>query len=120
MKRIPLTHEDAHQILSEGSIPDRILCSAPGVAVILTQSWCPQWRAMDEYLDHWARKEPLEDVHVYHLEYDQLPFFSRFLSWKEDTFKNYDIPYVRFYRNGVFVGEANYLDLERFRGFLGL
>ncbi|MCX7788579.1 MAG: hypothetical protein N2442_12895 [Spirochaetes bacterium] len=119
MKRIPLTEEDARQILDTGSIPDRILCSASAVAVVLTQSWCPQWLVMDDYLHRWASEEPDgEDVQVYHLEYDRLPFFSRFLAWKEETFKNYDIPYVRFYRKGTFVGDANFLDLEGFKASL--
>lgn len=121
MKRIRLTEEDARQILTERNIPDRIIRSASAVAVILTQSWCPQWRAMDVYLDRWARKEPEDTgIHVYHLEYDLLPFFSRFLSWKEDMFRNYDIPYVRYYRDGTFVGDSNYVDPEQFRSSLSL
>ncbi len=119
MKRIPLTEEDAKQILSGGSIPERILHSAPAVAIVLTQSWCPQWQVMDSYLNHWASQEPDdEQARVYHLEYDRLPFFSRFLAWKEETFKNYDIPYVRFYQKGAFVADSNYLDLERFKVYL--
>ncbi|GAB4221611.1 MAG: hypothetical protein Kow009_11890 [Spirochaetales bacterium] len=119
MKRIPLTLEDAKQILSEGNIPDRIVRSAPAVAVVLTQSWCPQWRAMNAYLDQWAGEENGDDqVLVYHLEYDRLPIFTQFLAWKENTFKNYDIPYVRFYREGRFIEDANFLDQDWFRKLL--
>lgn len=119
MKRIVLRETDAQELLSARELPKRILRSAPAVAVVLTQSWCPQWRAMDAYLDRWARTEAKDDsIHVYHLEYDQLPFFSEFLSWKENTFQNYDIPYVRFYRNGNFLGDSNYIDLLRFQSFL--
>jgi len=119
MKRIGLTEADARELLTGSEFPDRILRSAAAVAVVLTQSWCPQWAAMDAYLDRWARTEPEDNtIHVYHLEYDRLPFFSQFLSWKENTFRNYDIPYVRFYREGNFVGDSNYIDLPQFQSLL--
>ncbi len=128
MKRIQLTEEDAREILSTGKIPDRIVNSAPFVAVVLTQGWCPQWKAMNAYLDQWCQEETRTNgenassakpaVFVYHLVYDTLPFFNRFLVWKENTFKNYDIPYVRYYQEGKFVGESNFVDFQGFKSLL--
>jgi hypothetical protein len=130
MKRIQLTEEDAREILSTGEIPERIRNSSPFVAVILTQGWCPQWKAMNAYLDQWCQGGSRADgenassttekpaVFVYHLVYDTLPFFNRFLVWKENTFKNYDIPYVRYYQEGKFVGESNFVDLDGFKSLL--
>ena len=99
---------------------DAALVSGPAAAIILTQSWCPQWAAMKAYL---AKAEAaLGDVRLYYVEYDIEPWKNlengAFMAFKETTFKNRDIPYVRYYRNGIFSRDSNYLSLDGFKSRL--
>jgi len=45
-----LTETECRSAISKGEFDPAITASAPQVAVILTQSWCPQWRFMQGYL----------------------------------------------------------------------
>ncbi|MCL2070449.1 MAG: hypothetical protein FWH19_05640 [Treponema sp.] len=95
---------------------DAGLVSGPAAAVILTQSWCPQWAAMKAYLP--KAEETLGDVKIYYVEYDTASWESleneAFMSFKEDGFKNREIPYVRYYRNGVFSRDGNFISADGF------
>ncbi|HPE36119.1 MAG TPA: hypothetical protein PK625_03150 [Spirochaetales bacterium] len=82
------------------------------VAVVLTQSWCPQWVAMRSWLDAAERDSGSE---VFLLEYDLEPFFDEFMEFKETVFGNRSVPYVRYYRNGVLISDSNYLSKDGFQ-----
>jgi hypothetical protein len=100
---------------------DSALTGGPAVAIILTQSWCPQWKAMYAYLPQVqaARSE----ARLYYVEYDIEDWHTlgheAFMSFKETAFNNREIPYVRYYRNGVFHRDSNYLSLDGFIARLG-
>jgi hypothetical protein len=81
-------------------------------ALILTQSWCSQWKAMKGYLPQ-AEKQ-LPTLEILYIEYDQLPWFEEFMAFKENTFDNREIPYVRYYRGGKCTSWSNYVALEGF------
>lgn len=96
--------------------PD-ITGAAPSVAIILTQSWCPQWVWMKTWLQGASAGD---DRAVFTVEYDRESFYEDFMQFKESTFHNYEIPYVRYYRDGKLVRESNYIDRSGFLRLLGL
>jgi hypothetical protein len=91
-----------------------ILLSAGKVAVILTQSWCPQWHAMKGFLGNLAGCE------VYYLEYDRVDYLEIFREFKEKVFGNDQIPYIRYYQNGALTGVSNAVSEEVFKENLGI
>ena len=99
---------------------DLSLVSGPATAIILTQSWCPQWTAMRAYLP--KVENALPDVKLYYVEYDIEKWENlendAFMTFKENTYKNREIPYVRYYRNGAFSRDSNYISLDGFKSRL--
>jgi len=110
-----LTAEECVAAIAAGDFPPAMTASAPSVALVLTQSWCPQWTWMRTYLDDLASDA---DTAIYWVEYDKEAFFEDFLGLKEGRFGNRQIPYVRYYRNGKLVRESNYIDRSGFLRYL--
>jgi hypothetical protein len=121
MRRVELHENDARRFMEEGGVPGEFAGASSRVAVILTQGWCPQWKAMDAYL---ARRESegaldLRELTVFYLVYDLLPFGEEFMAFKENTFRNGEIPFVLYYAEGElidcgnFVSEASFLERAR-------
>ena len=81
-------------------------------ALILTQSWCPQWKAMKSYLPE--AEKALPGLKIFYIEYDLAPFFEDFMNFKENTYENREIPYVRYYKEGKCTSWSNYTSLEGF------
>jgi len=115
-----LTEAECKAAMEKGEF-DHSLVAGPAAAIILTQSWCPQWVAMKTYLP--KAEAALGDLPVYYVEYDIEPWASleheAFMTFKENTFKNREIPYVRYYRNGLFSRDSNYISLDGFKSRLG-
>jgi hypothetical protein len=111
-----LGEPDCRSCMETGEFSPSIIGAAPSVAVVMTQSWCPQWARMRSYL------EPIgggEGVAVFWVEYDREPFFEPFMSFKEGTFGNHEVPYVRYYRAGELAAQSNYVERDRFLALLG-
>lgn len=105
-----LTETEARYAIAHGEFAEEIRNSAPSVAVILTQSWCPQWRFMKAYLPKVDTNLNTEGkVHIYYLEYDLEDWYEEFLFFKENTFQNREVPYVRYYHSGRLTGESNFI-----------
>ena len=77
------------------------------VIVALPQSWCPQWAAMSAMLASLPERPSLR---AFYVEYDREPFFEDFMTFKEKTFGNDLIPYLRYYRGGSLARTSNFLD----------
>jgi hypothetical protein len=63
-------------------------------------------------------------VNLYYVEYDiavwnQLET-QDFMAFKETHYHNREIPYVRYYRNGGFSRDGNFISAEGFKSRLGL
>ena len=114
-----LTEAECRAAVESGDF-DAALVKGPRTAIILTQSWCPQWKAMSAYLPR--VEAALGDARIYYVEYDIEPWenlaHETFMAFKENTFNNREIPYVRYYKNGVFSRDSNYLALDGFTGRL--
>jgi len=110
-----LTEAECRAAMETGAF-DAALVSGPAAAIILTQSWCPQWGAMHAYLS--KVEAALGDIKLYYVEYDVEPWENleneAFMTFKENTFNNREIPYVRYYRGGVFSRDSNYISLDGF------
>ncbi|MDA8429676.1 MAG: hypothetical protein M0T70_10520 [Geobacteraceae bacterium] len=103
-----ITKDQALDAITNGEFGEDIIRSAEKVAVILTQSWCPQWHSMKIFVANYPAAE------VYVLEYDRTDYFDEFRQFKERQFANDQIPYVRYYSKGVFVAESNSVSEELF------
>ena len=110
-----LAEEECRFAIASGEFAPEITFSSPYVALILTQSWCPQWIWMRHYLQDLAT-DP--DVSLFWLEYDRESFFDDFLEFKEETLENRQVPYVRYYRGGSLTHESNYIDRSGFLRYL--
>ena len=110
-----LTEAECQAAMESGDFGTALI-SGPAVAIILTQSWCPQWNAMRAYLPQ--VETALGNAQLYYVEYDIEPWVDlkneAFMNFKENTFDNYEIPYVRYYRNGVFSRDSNYISKDGF------
>ena len=104
--------EQALLAIRFGEFGDDIIRSAESVAVILTQSWCPQWHAMKRFVYDFTV------VQVFSLEYDRTDYFDAFRRFKEEVFNNDQIPYIRYYRNGILTGESNAVSETEFGKYL--
>ncbi len=102
----------AFAAVREGEFGDEIIKSSGRVAVILTQSWCPQWHAMKRFIADFTEAD------IWLLEYDLTDYFDIFRQFKEQEFHNDQIPYVRYYADGVLVAESNAVSEQMFRTYL--
>ncbi len=106
-----LKSQECLDAVEQGDFPESITGAAPAVAVVLTQSWCVQWQWMRSYLEQ-IGDEPGREI--FFVEYDNEDFFEPFMAFKEDTFGNREVPYVRYYRSGKFVKATNFIDRTGF------
>lgn len=98
-----LSEVAARATIAEGELPEEVRTASSRVAVVLTQSWCPDWFAMQDYLEELEE----EGLTIFVSEYDREPFFKELMRTKEKRFGNRLIPYVRYYRDGVLVAHGN-------------
>ncbi len=103
-----LTDKQIDYLLENGEFSDDVIKSANKVAVILTQNWCPQWIHMKSY----AKK--MKDAKIYYIEYNKAEVTDKLMPFKEETFKNDLIPYVRFYKDEVCFQDTNYIPKSEF------
>ncbi|MCL2094134.1 MAG: hypothetical protein FWH12_08075 [Treponema sp.] len=114
-----LTEAECQTALDGGDFAGDLL-SVPGAAVILTQSWCPQWAAMKTFLP--AVEKALPEARIYFIEYDieawEKISNQDFMDFKEKVFNNREIPYIRYYQNGVFSKDSNFISEDGFKSRL--
>lgn len=109
VKKLP--HDNAIAAIENGEFTTETLNVSEYVALVLSQSWCPEWKLMNRYLTSLAEKgsDWKEDGTIWYLIYDGTDYFDQFKRFKEDVLGNDLIPYVRFYHRGLFTGESNFL-----------
>jgi hypothetical protein len=116
---VKLTEAECRFAITNGDFSEEVTNAAPSVALILTQSWCPQWLFMKSYLAE-AEKTFQDKLQIRFLEYDRESFFQDFMYFKEEVFRNREVPYVRYYKNGILTSESNYTSKQGFLTKLGL
>ena len=70
-----LTESQCRFAMAHGDFDPALVAAKPFVALVLTQSWCPQWAAMRSYCDS---IEADGRASIYYIEYDLEPFFEDF------------------------------------------
>lgn len=106
-----LSEEQVRDTIAGGDFTEEIRGADKRVAVVMTQHWCPQWKAMQEWL---AELEGESELVVFTLIYDNRPYGEEFMNFKEKGFKNEFIPYIRYYNNRELVAESNYVSKKSF------
>jgi hypothetical protein len=114
-----LSENDCRTAISEGDFAADVRAARPLTAIILSQSWCPQWFFMKRYLPSVEAAAGVE-IAVFYFEYDLSPIFADFMAYKEETLKNREVPYVRFYLDGALTSESNYISAQSFLARLGI
>lgn len=100
----------ARHIIESKEVPQDMISSSSKVAVIMTQDWCPQWTFMKSWLDVMEEK----GIKVFHISYNNKPYFHEFMTVKEGEFGNDLVPYVRYYLNGQYIKDSNFVSKELF------
>lgn len=112
VERQKFTTEQLRFAIEHGDFEKTVIAAAPQVACILTQSWCPQWTFMRSWLNQLesdgAETADLQ-LRIFEIEYDRDPIFAEFRSFKEQVWNNWEVPYVRYYRDGGLVHESNFV-----------
>lgn len=107
-----ISDEQAMETINTGEFAEEIIASKPSVAVILTQSWCPQWQSMKSEIEE--IDDPELDFDVWLFIYDRSSVFDEFLTFKENVLQNDEVPYIRYYKDGVFVRDSNAVSQSTF------
>ena len=105
-----ISEGQALDCLEHGEFGTEITASNDHVAIVLTQSWCPQWASLQHTIER--LDEPSLDVWLF--IYDRAEIFEKFLEFKEGVFGNDGIPYVRYYRASRLAGESNFVSKQEF------
>ena len=114
IERRELSREQAAEAMRAGEFGEGVRRASRNVAVVLTQDWCGQWAAMDDYLQDLGARHPELELVVFQLEYNRVDYFREFLRFKEEVLGNRLIPYVRYYRDGLLIGQSNYVAETQF------
>lgn len=110
-----ISRDQAFHAIKNGEFAPAVAASSPRVAVVMTQDWCPQWSAMKRWI------YGLEaDFDLYELVYNLEDYFHEFRTFKETSWKNGHIPYVRYYVDGTLAAVSNYVSPEEFLKNLSL
>jgi hypothetical protein len=102
-----LSRKECLALIESGEFGPELIGAADEVAIVLTQSWCPQWAWMRSYLEKLSWGAERE---AFWVEYDLEDFFEPLMRFKEATFGNDQVPYVRYYKGGRLVAESNFID----------
>jgi hypothetical protein len=103
-----ISEADARHAIETKEFPVSVITSSPNVAVVMTQDWCSQWMAMRNSLNKTGIQDKADvDIHLF--IYNRSAIFAEFLQFKETVLGNNHIPYIRYYKNGIFRMDSNYV-----------
>jgi hypothetical protein len=108
-KKVP--HDEVLLAIKNMEFSPEIIMAGKKVAIVMSQSWCPEWKLMNRYINTLCTHEDYkeEEIVIWTLIYDGTDYFDEFRNFKENSFQNYGIPYTRFYRDGKLVKTSNFL-----------
>lgn len=99
-------------ILDTQEVSDNIKKASENVLAIFTQDWCTDWQSLERDLNSNEKTDSI-DLTVFICKYNESPLYEPFMNFKENTWKNEFIPYLRYYKNGNFVKDSNHLPFQR-------
>ena len=106
-----INEAEIYNVIKNKEFEKSIINSKKNVAVVMSQSWCWQWRMVNEWLPSIS---DIDDLDVYTIVYDNKKYYNDFLSFKENVFGNYEVPYIRYYAGGKLIKETNFISKESF------
>lgn len=107
-----MSDADAQHAITNTEFSEKLRNAGKYVAIIPTQSWCHQWHAIRSWFEQ--SKSAAKEVVVFYYEYDTTDLFDPFREFKESHWKNDQVPYIRYYRDGICVHESNYCSEDDF------
>jgi hypothetical protein len=108
-----LSQDQIDQTIAAGEFPPSVRQAAERVVVVMTQDWCPQWHDMARWLPEFCDRAA-----IFCLVYNTRPDFGRIMAFKETVFGNYEVPYLRYYRQGELLLACNWLPKATFAAML--
>ena len=109
VRRHELSKDQALFAMAGGEFGSDVL-SGENVIVIMTQDWCPQWIYMKSWI---YGLEINKDIDIFELVYNKVHYFKSFMNFKENTFGNSSVPYLRIYKKGRLAAETNYTGKQK-------
>ncbi len=106
MKRKIISKKQALDAIQNSEFGRDVIASNQKVAVVMTQDWCYQWTNMKNWMDSLG---DIGGLDIYELVYSAVDYFNDFLHLKEETWGNDQIPYVRYYLDGLLIHSSNYV-----------
>lgn len=117
INRHVITKEQALSAVGNGEFGSDVIASAEKTVVIMTQDWCPYWADMSSWL---YGLDLQDDIDAYELIYNTVDYFQEFMNFKENTWGNRTIPYLRYYKSGKLIKETNSVSKETFLSIMGV
>lgn len=115
VKKYSIQPEQVFDTVEKGEFGGELLSTEKLVIFVMTQDWCPQWRDMRRWV---YDVQTDATIGVYEIIYNLESYHRTFMRFKENTWGNYEIPYLRFYLNGRLVKESNYINRQTFEKLL--
>ena len=113
VKEIP--DDIAQKMKNEGTIIPDLYSKSPLTAIVLTQSWCPQWENMKKmFSELQTESSSAGDINIWFIEYDKKPYFEEFMNFKESVFENDQVPFVLYYCKDALVNQSNFVSKASF------
>ncbi len=112
-----ISKEQALEAIQNGEFSRDVIASNRKVVVVMTQDWCYEWTNMKKWMDS---IKDIRGLDIYELIYNTVDYFKDFLPLKEETWGNDQIPYVRYYSDGLLIHHSNYLGKDDFLKVLDL
>ena len=116
LDRRKIDNQQARTAIEQGEFATEIREAGDNVAIVLTQSWCTDWKVMERWLTKLQNKQQPEtfDVIVWEFIYDGVSFADEFREFKERVLGNDQIPYILYYKAGALVASSNFAGPRRF------
>ena len=106
-----LTEAQIRDAIKNSEFDKSIISSNKKVAILMTQSWCWQWKMVKEWITDVSN---IKELDIFVIVYDNKNYYEDFLNFKENVFGNYEIPYIRYYSDGKLIHESNFTSKETF------
>ena len=104
--------KEMQNIIDSKEVSDNIKNASENVLAIFTQDWCGDWKGLERELKANEENSPV-DITIFICLYNESPLYESFMNFKENTWKNELIPYLRYYKKGEFIKDTNHLPFQR-------
>lgn len=104
--------KEMQNIIDTKEVSDNIKNASENVLAIFTQDWCGDWKGLERELKANEEKSPV-DITIFICLYNESHLYESFMNFKENTWNNELIPYLRYYKKGELLKDGNHLPFQR-------